>query len=293
MWGFVFGLLAAVSLGANVVNSLGALAGRNDRTQAERIKVRNDARDDRAQLVRLVAERAALVFIPATTESVQAAREAVASAESIRKAECEDRGNRCRQRETDEQVKRDALAAVLANKALTDKATRLDADAAAIRARLDTAPPVHNVDPLADAIGRLVHLPSEVAAAWQKASVVVVVELLIACALMAFELLGHQTKVTAREIEPKRAGNVTPIESARPLGAVAKLMVACPQPDDQAHVVIADLYEPYTAWCSRESLRQLSAGRFEEQVIALCERGGFELSRIRGKVRCRGLQLAA
>jgi hypothetical protein len=57
---------------------------------------------------------------------------------------------------------------VLGNKALTDKATTLDADAATIRARLDKVPLVQNVDPLADAIGKLVHLPSEVAAAWQR-----------------------------------------------------------------------------------------------------------------------------
>jgi MFS family permease len=58
MWGIVFGLIAAVSLGANVVNSLGALAGRNDKTQAERVKAREDAKDDRAQLARLAGGRA-------------------------------------------------------------------------------------------------------------------------------------------------------------------------------------------------------------------------------------------
>jgi hypothetical protein len=109
---------------------------------------------------------------------------------------------------------------VLGNKALTDKATTLDAYAAMIRARLDKVPLVQNVDPLADAIGKLVHLPSEVAAAWQKASVVIVVEMLIACALMAFELLGNQTKPTTREVEPaapapQRHDKVVPMVSPK------------------------------------------------------------------------------
>jgi Poxvirus D5 protein-like len=290
MWGIVFGLIACVSLGANVVNSLGALAGRSDKTQAERVKARDDAKDDRAQLARIVAERATMAFTPASEASVEAAKAAVAAAERVRITECEDRGSRCRQRETEEATKRDTLATVLANKALTDKATKLDADAATIRARLDKAPAVQNVDPLGDAIGKLVHLPSEVAAAWQKASVVIVVELLIACALMAFELLGQAPRPA---IAPKHAANVTPIEKARPLGEVAKFMVACLQPDEHAYVIVADLYQPYVAWCSREGLRALTASRFEEQVVALCEKAGFALSHIRGRVRCRGLQLAA
>src|SRR5437899_12421687 len=61
-WGGAFALLAAVALCANVVNSLGALAGRNDKTQAERTRARDDAKDDKAQLARINAERAAMVF---------------------------------------------------------------------------------------------------------------------------------------------------------------------------------------------------------------------------------------
>ena len=77
VWGAIFGLIAAVSLCANVVNSLGALAGRSDKTQAERLKVRDDAKYDRAQLARVVAERASMAFTPGSEEAIAAAREAV------------------------------------------------------------------------------------------------------------------------------------------------------------------------------------------------------------------------
>src|SRR5262249_49477568 len=34
-----------------------------------------------------------------------------------------------------------------------------------------------------------------------------------------------------------------------------EVLVVWLRPHEQAHVVILDLYEPYTAWCSREGLR--------------------------------------
>jgi hypothetical protein len=306
VWGAMFGFIAAVSLCANVVNSLGALASRSDKTQAERVRARDDAKDDRGHLARIMSERAGMVFVPATEESVQAAREAVTSAEAIRLRECgngdpRQRGPRCRERETEEQAKRDALATALANKALTDKATKLDNNVATIRARLDKAPPVQSVDPLADAIGKLVHLPSEVAAAWQKASVVVVVELLIACALVAFELLGNEPdaprKIETAAAPQERRDNVLPMVPPKASIAsdehVARFMLDCLPRSIGDEVTWVDAFERYQRWCGEQTPRitPLNPEMFGRELKALCKRAGIR-TRAKGRdVYCVNVKL--
>src|SRR5262245_10357985 len=114
----VIGVIAAAALVVTFTNSLGAIAARGDTTQAERRKAKTDSAADLADLKRITREREALVFTATTFEAVQAAREAVKFAEEIRQRECgggdpRQRGPNCRQRESEEQAKRDALAVVL------------------------------------------------------------------------------------------------------------------------------------------------------------------------------------
>jgi hypothetical protein len=98
-WSFTLGLICVAALVLNISNSLGAIAGRDDKTIAERSKVKETRADDRADLKRLAAEHDALPkFVATTIEAVRAARDAVTSAERIRAAECEKRGTRCRER---------------------------------------------------------------------------------------------------------------------------------------------------------------------------------------------------
>ena len=124
----VIGSISAAALVVTFTNSLGAIAGRADATQAERTRAKDEIATDHAELARIVQERTALgQFPPATDETVTAARAAVTAAEQARVAECEKRGSRCREREKEEEGKRDSLALVLANKALTVRAAELDA----------------------------------------------------------------------------------------------------------------------------------------------------------------------
>src|SRR5262245_46024976 len=92
IWGVLAGIVAVVSLIANRSNSLGALAGRADKTIAERTKAADNRKDDRAELARVTAERQALpAFASATAETVAAARRAADTATTNRAAECEKR----------------------------------------------------------------------------------------------------------------------------------------------------------------------------------------------------------
>jgi hypothetical protein len=112
---------------------------------------------DSAELARLTQERAIVQFAPATEETVAAARDAVAAAERTRVAERGDgdpkqRGPNCRQRESEEQAKRQALTVGLTGKAATDQASNLDRAAAVVRLRLASAMPVENPTPLGPAL---------------------------------------------------------------------------------------------------------------------------------------------
>ena len=133
----IAGVIAVVALLANLSNSLGAIAGRADKTIAERANAKDASKDARAELARLTREREALpAFTPASADDVVAARSAVTAAEKVTTAECGDgtnpkqRGPRCRDKEAEEKAKRDILATALTNKGLTEKAAKIDADAA-------------------------------------------------------------------------------------------------------------------------------------------------------------------
>src|SRR5215468_5800007 len=106
----MIGLIATAALIVTFTNSLGAIAGRADGTQAERVRAKADQADDRAELARITREREGLSYTPTTDDAVSAAREAVITAERIRVSECgngdpRQRGQNCRQRETEEQGK--------------------------------------------------------------------------------------------------------------------------------------------------------------------------------------------
>jgi hypothetical protein len=156
-------LLAIVAVGYSLTAELSLMAMTRGDAAAERMKVSGATKDDRAELTRLLAERSAMAFIAATADMVMAAREAVAAAERTRKAECGDgnvkqRGANCRAREADEGAARQKLSEATANKAATDRAAKLDAEAATVRARLAEAPATSVADPGASALAGYLRL---------------------------------------------------------------------------------------------------------------------------------------
>jgi hypothetical protein len=76
------GGISACALVVTFTNSLGAIAGRADITQAERARAKDDVAANRAELARIGRERARMDFVPATDDTVAAARDAVAAAEA-------------------------------------------------------------------------------------------------------------------------------------------------------------------------------------------------------------------
>lgn len=258
--------------------------------RAERAKISASTDADRAELARLMSERAAMVFTPASEESVEAARAAVASAERVRTAECgngdpKQRGPNCRQRETDEQTKRDALAAALANKALTDKATKRDADAAAVRARLNETDPAIDGDPQASTFSQLTGITVATSAALNAFWLSLAFEI----GAMLAMLVAYSKSVTMVEAAPTETmpAEVVAIGSARRSGDVDRFAVARLHPVEGAVSAIADLYDQYRVWATAQQLRAVSRIKFAQALAGICETTGFEMA---GGI-IKGLQL--
>lgn len=318
--GAVLGILAALAILANWSHTLGAIAHRGAGTEAASAKAKADEKDARAELVRISAERSGMVFAPATVEGVQAARDAVAAAERVRGAECDQRGRFCRQRESEEQAKRDALAAILVAKAASDRAARLDTEAAAIRAKLAKAAPTKEANSLGEALGRLLPwLPAATAATLQQGLVSAIAELLIAAALALPELLRRERPAVARrEPEPvpavsepqevaspatepaRRPRSIAGVELIEPpkpaaVGGVVEFMLACLPRKRGRDAAVTTIYARYRRWCEEQTpaLAALEPVAFAEQFKALCERAGVRTDRRGERVYCVDVALVA
>ena len=191
---FAWWVLAVLAIAANWTHTLSAIAHRGAGQEASNAKISSNTAADRGTLARLERELRKLpAFTPTNTEAVTAAREAADRAQRSRIAECgpnnETRGNRCREREGEERAKLDALTKAIENKASTDRAASLEAEAAAVRQRLADAPPAPAGNALGRALGRFLPVSAAAAATFQQAFVSAIVELLIAAVLALPELL--------------------------------------------------------------------------------------------------------
>jgi hypothetical protein len=316
----VIGVIAAAALVVTFTNSLGAIAARGDTTQAERRKAKTDSAADLADLKRIARERDAMVFTPATAEVVQAARDAVRSGEEIRQRECgagdpRQRGPNCRQRESEEQTRRDALAAILANKVLTDRAAKLDQDAETVRAKLGKAPPVEKANPLGETLELLLGAAAAALTAWQQAVVAAVFELCLVGVMVIYELLGQNAggRVTTQDkADPEdRQPDRDPI----PASAVAKPFPSPPargrtkagtglasvktfirervSPADGKRIEMKALVHEYRAWCGGKGVEPVALGSFLEVVEKVCRKIGIEIVNDAQRVFCLNVRIDA
>jgi len=310
-------VLSILAIATNWSHSLAALAHRTAGSEAETAKASAGIADARDELARIMAERKAMpVFTPATPETVAAAKRAADTATKTREAECAQRGPNCRQREVDEQTAADKLALATTAKATTDRAAKLDADAATIRAQLAQAPAVKDANALGNALARLLPwLPAASAATIQQAVVSAIAELLIAAGLALPELLRREPagnaataspaagarqgegmapeNVHGRPDAPQQGSNVVALDSARPAGDPAEFALFCLEPADGASVALDDLQRPYHDWCRAEGRRPLAREEFATQFAELLSFAGMRAEKRRGRVWVRNVRLTA
>jgi hypothetical protein len=314
-WSVIIGLICVAALVLNISNSLGAIAGRDDKTLAERSKVKESRADDRADLQRLTAEHKALPsFVPTTLDAVKAAREIVTSAERIRAAECDKRGQRCRERETEEQSKRDALATVLTNRATTERAERLEGEMKRLRDRLDKGDAVRNVNPQGALLARLFRLPdseADAAATWQQFAMAIVVDLLIMACFIAHEVMGWETrsrKLAKAAADTKTVAAIDVPQMALPPATVKpRLVASAPKPAGGvreflataldvsigAKVGMTAAYLAYVARCKDRGRGFVDPEQFFEATAQICRKNGIPIEFVEGKPHLMNVQLLA
>jgi hypothetical protein len=304
VWGVLAGLFVCIVIVGNISVTFGAMVGRIDRVLAERMQASQASKFDAAELRRAQREREGMAFTRATADDVKAAQAAVDAAELARKAECDKRGQHCRAREVSEQAARDTLTSTLRNKAETDRAAQLDKEIAAVRARVGSAQAVTSVNPQAEALARVLSIDPVTAATYQPLVIVVLVEMLTAFALLAWELLRPRVVENKEPAEP--AGVVTVIEAQRPpppapkllesdAAIVARFMLKCLPRAEGEQAMRGAVYKRFLRWCDDQSPRMapLNAPTFWQHFEPLCERVGVKLVTRQGKVYALGVKLAA
>jgi hypothetical protein len=310
--GAVFGsFVTAVCLGATLWGGLGTNATGGATLQAERTSVADARKDDRAELARIMQERAAMpAFSPTIEEAVQAASAAVIAAEAIRLRECgngdpKQRGPNCRQRETEEQTKRDALAAILVARAATDRVTKLDGEAAAIRARLGKSLPVIERDPQASAFSQLTGISIATSAALNAFWLSLAFELGAMFAMMlAYSNATTMPVEHAAIVAVEQPTSLTDPVAAEPeiaalaretTGDVRRFMLACLPRAADKEATWGAIYARYQRWCADQSPPAVAhdLNAFGELFGAACERARIRTQKRGSKLYCVGVQLVA
>ena len=299
---------SAFALIISLSNSIGAMAGRGNEQQAERMRVADIVRDARRSLKRAEDEREALKFTPADEAAVEAAKTKSGAATRAKEAECTYRGPRCRDKETAESEALAGLEAVTRNKALTDRAAKLDADIAALREKIEKAGPVLEANSQGSALARLFDMPDTKAATlstYQNLAMAMVIEFLIVISLVASEVIEeHEKRQAPAAGSPKAAARkeadqeeeegakaaplieVLPVKKTpkpfpaaskprliasqpNPTGSVAQVMADILAPG-RGRVEIAALYAAYSKACVANGKRPVAAGEFPAALAALC-----------------------
>ena len=303
------GLIAAAALVVTFTNSLGAIAGRADITQAQRQNVTDSRADNRRELKRLEGALTKLgTFTPADEEAVNAAKRAADTATSNRQAECDKRGPLCKQREIDEASAATALANTTTAKATTDRAKKLETDIGKVKAKLEANQTVGHANPLGNALAKLIGSAADVLTAWQQAVVAAVFELCLVGVMVIYELLGQvrQTPaaVTVGQVQepdqlldgpalpPPRVDTRTPKQAKS--GSVKGFWRGHLFPaDSEERVDIKSLMHTYRGWCAEMGLAPVDLNAFLDEIEKVCGKLGIKIEVGEDRrVYCLGVKIA-
>jgi hypothetical protein len=306
-WSLAIYLVCGGALVINLSNSLGALAGRNSRSEAEASSKVSVIRDDRAELARLQKALERLGSYVATDQTaVDAAKRATDAATTAKERECgngdpKQRGRFCRDKEDAEATAAKALKEAAAAKSLTDRATRIEADMRPIRERLRLAGPVQEANVQGNALAKLFRLPDAEAgfvATLQQFGLAAIVELLIVLSMVAFELMGRDARPKLgsepRAIEPQPKPELLPVVAFAPVVPARprpRLAAAVKQPlgaaldflQDGLEIVIGprlemtDAFIGYSDWCGARALGRMGVADFVEAMEGLCAQFGIRV----------------
>ncbi len=270
----------------------------------EPVKVADPFAENRDALGRIKRELASLRDHDMITAAVvEAAKAVAAAATESRQAACSSssggQSNRCSQRESDERKALGAVAEAKENRAATERVNALRVELAMIQRRLAGAPRPVIEAPRAEApppvikTRRAEALPPEdlqikapertqlfqipnvadvTAATWQKFALAAFVELLIACAFVAFELLRPKAfQRAASSLKPLGRG----LSRGRAVSAQTPTRRIYEYADDRlekqvgTEVAFSDVYRDYEAWCQHHRTSVLTPYDFADRVARI------------------------
>lgn len=316
----IAGIVAVIALGLNLSNSLGAIAGRSDVVQTERVEKNRKIRAAETELKRLTGLRDAMPDFDYTdADAVAAARRASEAASKSREAECTGRGKFCRDREADERAANAALSKATASKAATDRATKLEADAADQKKLLNSLGPIVVVNVQGAEIAKLFRLPDDeagFAASLQQFGIAAVVELIILICLIGWEASRPNVSTpqtlpanvsTKREnvdiSEPETPAAITPVipapskpklvaVSPTPMGNVNRILTDNLEAAAGERVELADIARRYREVCKGQGRKPVTQDEFVRGVETFCRAIGIKRHNEDGHLYLLDVQLS-
>jgi hypothetical protein len=315
--GFFIGVIACLAFVVTFSNSLGSILSRSDAVEAQRQNITDQRADNRRELNRLEDALARIgSFTPTDQAAVEAAMRAANTATDRRKVECgennEKRGPLCRQREIEDTDAAAKLATTTANKATTDRARDLEGQIAKVKAKLTASANVGSINPLAQALARIVPSLGDGISAMMQAAVALVFELCIIGMMVGFELLGHaaparpapQAQVQEpappviivpvvpeptppppepKLVEPKMVVVPPPTKpkliatnpDRRPVGSVKRILTIHLESAPGDKVEIADVGNRYRDVCRRDGKRTVTSDEFCTELDDFCRTVGI------------------
>ena len=269
----------------------------------EPVKVADPFTENRDALDRIKRELASLRDHDMITVAVvEAAKAVAAAATESRQAACSSnssgQSNRCSQRESDERKALGAVAEAKENRAATERVNALRVELAMIQRRLAGAPRPVIEAPRAEApppviktraqapppedlltkaaertqLFQIPNVADVTAATWQKFALAAFVELLIAYAFVAFELMRRKAlQRAASSLKPLGRG----VSRGRAVSAQTPARRIYEYADDRlekqvgTEVAFSDVYRDYEAWCQHHRTSVLTPYDFADRVARI------------------------
>jgi hypothetical protein len=246
----VFLCLTALSLWCAYGTAAVQLASHmSDKTVAATVR-----QDRQASLDRIREERSKLpVFTPATAEAVEAAEALSKAATEQAKAECEKRGQRCRDREADERSALTALAKVKSDKALTDSTAALNANIAMAEKALgevDLREATKEVDPQVASMASAINADRNVISLISLALLAIAIEM--GSSLGVWFVFGHAPRRKDKVPRPAAPAHETPAKARE------RFFSACVMEKKGKRVAGSAVYLGYAKWCADNDVTPMS-----------------------------------
>lgn len=305
-FGIVVGVICAAALTASVVHVVASEPGQPlvdvlaqlGRTYAPApalvsSQAPGGPEKDESELKRVVAERAALYFIPTSEAAIAAARSEFIAVNAAYDAQCGDKSvEKCGELSNELAAKRNVFLGAVRNRNATLRAAQLDAEAAAIRARLGLVPPVAaKPPPAAEEPAHRAPVPPERPAS-QQGVMMLAGEIAVAGALILWSLPG----------EPSSPAPVQPVVGyTRPRGRsrlpaseddLTYFLHDCMSRASGARAPLPALYPRFLDWCDEQGLAPLPPRKFSQAVVKCCADAQIEVRQVGSDIYCLDVKLA-